>query len=299
MIEGDDGFRGIADIFPLRFLGDPEVDSVLQNHEHSLFRNAIEFADRERLFQKNEVPFFSKSFVESNVLMTDFDELLSPSTLERVPFMKTIKLKGTKDFISIAAALNSFCKQLEDDDILKLRIDFNSVLTHEQLVTFLDHLSECALEKIEYLEDPMPWNQEQWEALTQRIPLAADESLEQVVESKAKIPFLVVKPARLGVHKTKSVVEKSMDQKIIFTSSMDHLVGILHSISLMQELESQFPEKVHPVGGFLTLDAYHEFPFADWIDTTFSKLSLEKVMGTSSTGLHADLLKLAWRSLGD
>lgn len=271
---------GYADICPHSFWGDPNLEAILRDNETPLFKNALAFAHRELEAKNNGRSLFSQSSIQSNYLLLA-DEMLSCETYQKkrdLGFEK-LKIKGMPNVLELAKSLNAITLAPRS-----LRIDFNASLNLQQFQLFFSSLSSRSCEAIEYIEDPFAWSVEEWQKAQNLLPLAADEFAEKAWGIDEAARYLVLKPARLGVEKIKQGMHRLRQQECIFTSAMDHWVGILHTISVAQEIKGLYPSKVHPIGGFLTMQSYRNFP-------TYPEIQCEgaTIFLPSGPGLGLDL----------
>ena len=95
---------------------------------------------------------------------------------------------------------------------IKLRFDFNSSLTREELVKIDEPL------KIEFIEDPSPFEDHRWAKLHECVPLACD--FEQAPSDAVDV--IVIKPARENLF---SKLQYFSQHKICITHAMDSNVG--------------------------------------------------------------------------
>ena len=94
---------------------------------------------------------------------------------------------------------------------VRLRIDFNGRLTPEQFIYMAEALPR---ERVDFVEDPCPYDGATWSALRQTTGLRL--ALDRRVADEG-VDVLVVKPAVQEVPRT--------EKEVIITSYMDHPVG--------------------------------------------------------------------------
>jgi O-succinylbenzoate synthase len=95
----------------------------------------------------------------------------------------------------------------------RLRLDFNATLTAAEFL-----LLELPAERIDFVEDPCPYEGSTWRELQSRSGLRLALDREVATEG---VDVLVVKPAVQTVPKTET--------EIVVTSYMDHPIGQLHA----------------------------------------------------------------------
>ncbi|QLH34930.1 MAG: hypothetical protein HWD61_01290 [Parachlamydiaceae bacterium] len=135
----------------------------------------------------------------------------------------------------------------------KFRLDFNSKLSKDQFISFLDRLS-FANSSIDYIEDPFAFNYGAWRQIQETflINLAADGHYKEAYGHPEAAKVLIMKPA---IHTLKPV---STGQKLIVTSYLDHPVGQM-SAAYMASFAAKEP------CGLLSHFTYETNPFAQMI----------------------------------
>src|SRR5690606_25728492 len=103
---------------------------------------------------------------------------------------------------------------------------------------------------------------------------------------------VVLKPARQDVE---DLVEICIEQgmKLVFTSSMDHLVGVAHAHSVAEAVKSKYPASVLQ-SGLLTHALFEEDLFSQRLKVEDSCLVFPKDLGI---GFTRELESLEWREL--
>ena len=104
------------------------------------------------------------------------------------------------------------------DDQLRLRLDFNEMPSREETQKWLDQCPTWLRQKIDFLEDPFPYEADSWKefADTNNITLALDRGLAEQSQESSLIS--VWKPAWAPLPS----VETS---HLLVTSAMDHVIG--------------------------------------------------------------------------
>ncbi|MBK8090664.1 MAG: hypothetical protein IPK32_01340 [Verrucomicrobiaceae bacterium] len=131
-----------------------------------------------------------------------------------------IKAKGHIDHAETAHFLNQAAQHLAPHGI-RLRVDFNGVLTATQFDQFLTSLSPQVLDALDFIEDPFPYDADAWEAVQQRhrIHLALDKNW---INGTHGFHTVVIKPARRD---WRSVAQLHPQKRLLMTSAMDHAFG--------------------------------------------------------------------------
>jgi len=162
----------------------------------------------------------------------------------------------------------------------RLRIDFNATLTPEEFVRIARDLPA---DRIDFVEDPCPWDPAIWRALREEtgLRLALDLAAGPQLPSDDGWAVLVYKPA-LGM------AWPDIDREIVVTSYMDHPVG--------QMLAAWFAatRKVSRRCGLMTHVLYEPDPFIDRMRRDGARL-----LPADGTGIGFDDLldALPWQKL--
>jgi O-succinylbenzoate synthase len=187
---------------------------------------------------------------------------------------RIVKLKCSPDIRTEAA-------RLKDIEAAKLRLDFNRALTIAQFREFVRLLDDSTLRRIDFVEDPFAAHQSEWDKVQEQIPfdLAADR---QPVRSRVN----VVKPACDMI--------KPTNQRVVFTSYMDHPIGQFFAAREAAAFYASNPHQREACG----LCTHTLFESDDFID----RVQLDdanRLVPPEGTGLGFDdlLEKLAWKKL--
>jgi O-succinylbenzoate synthase len=121
-----------------------------------------------------------------------------------------VKIKGSPDLQSTLVAVERASK------ICRVRIDFNSSLDASSFELFSNALSKTAREQIEFIEDPIPYDQIQWQRISEegRFMLALDWGGN---EADGGFAVRIWKPARQ--------LHPPPGKKYCITHNMDHVIG--------------------------------------------------------------------------
>ncbi|MEC8942193.1 MAG: enolase C-terminal domain-like protein, partial [Verrucomicrobiota bacterium] len=127
-----------------------------------------------------------------------------------------MKVKGRRDFPELAGRIDELSRHWPH---LMWRIDFNEVLTRDETLEFARGMTDHARKRIDFLEDPCPWKEEDWEEIRRvaRLQLALDR---RVCWPAPGADVLVLKPARGDV-----ATSPWESKRLVFTSNMDHPLG--------------------------------------------------------------------------
>lgn len=96
----------------------------------------------------------------------------------------------------------------------KLRLDFNQTLTVAEFRQFVRRLDDATLERIDFVEDPFDAHQYDWDKVQRQVPfdLASDRAAVR---------------ARVAVLKPACDIVRPRPGRVVFTSYMDHPIGVL------------------------------------------------------------------------
>jgi O-succinylbenzoate synthase len=161
-------------------------------------------------------------------------------------------------------------------DRVRLRIDFNARLRPEEFLMIAEGLP---LDRIDFVEDPCPYDGATWSALREqtRLRLALDR-----FHAEEGVDVLVVKPAFQEMPET--------EKEIVITSYMDHPVGQFGAAYVA----AMHAERVSPRCGLFTHVLYERNAFSEMIRSEGSRL-----LPAEGTGIGFDALleQLPWKRL--
>ena len=217
------------------------------------------------LFADLEIPRSHLLFtdIESIDRTPDLPGLLQESGFDRIKIKMGRNLVHEKELLEKIAARSS----------LKLRLDFNGKLSASLFGEFLSTLSPTLTDAIDFFEDPIPWNLEQWRAVVDQYKcrLALDRKPPQFVDHP-QCPFdvWVVKPASEDPAPFAERAALNI-QRVVVTSSMDHPVG-----QLFAAFEAARLQKHHPLllerCGLISHHVYEPNDFSSELHTAGSRL---------------------------
>lgn len=154
----------------------------------------------------------------------------------------------------------SLIKKIINETEVKIRLDANAHLAFEDICSFLEGFSPLELKKIEYIEDPCPWNEIHWKKIKEIIPVALDWEKknfepEKYIKDSGSWDVLILKPSRdfwlydLNLLKNKK-------KYFVITSQMSSAWDEYFSAAVhVWLLKNHYP--VHSVGGCQT--GYFDF----------------------------------------
>lgn len=207
-----DGIFGYADCHPWEELGDlplgQQLNLLRQEQYTALTGRSLYYAQLDANAREHGLSIFhEKKIPPSHWLFSgDLNEF---KDLKEFTHIK-IKFNNLDDL----PFLQTFLQQLPDH--IKVRVDCNAKFNSKQFQKVLAEI-KGSLHRVEYFEDPIPFNREEWMNL--KIPLACDQDSEQAIGT----PFTtVIKPAVQDTHPFFGV-----PNPLVITSYLDHPIGQL------------------------------------------------------------------------
>lgn len=250
-IEWPDQKTGYADLHPWPELGDVPLQVHLQDLSKgkisSLVEQSIWLALRDAQWRADKKNYFDDGMaVRNNFTISNIHDVV-PGFLDEIKTegYTTVKLKVGRDlkqeigFLSNLAATG-----------LKIRLDFNAIGSWQIFEKFMSQVPATVLPFIEYVEDPFPYEEKSWGDAQKLAPIAVDNEFHKVRWNRnEKPPFdvMVVKPARVDVDKAVEYCKK-WNLKMTITSSMDHPVGVAHSVGVAMELKKLHGDMILEAG---------------------------------------------------
>lgn len=173
-----------------------------------------------------------------------------------------------------------------------VRLDFNESMEPDALCRWVDSLSERARSRIDFIEDPCPYDPETWSRLRSHcgIRLALDR---QGDRADGGFDVLVIKPAVASMDRVKTVLQEQGCAYLV-TSYMDHPIGQLFAAHEAMLLARQFPQQTL-LAGLATHLLWDDLP------QSFSLGSGPHLRLPQGTGLGLDdvLASLPWKALSN
>ncbi len=259
-IEWPDKKVGYADLFPWPELGDlmleDQLEGIKKGHLSTLAEQSIWLANRDlklRAAQKNAVQNLQK--IKNHFTIPDYTIITEKKLYElKTAGFSTLKIKVGRDWLSEL----EWITQVLTQNHFMIRLDFNSNGEFSTIERMMRSLPVGLKAKIEFIEDPFPFDLEAWTEVSKFAPLALDQEYSNVKKEEwdnlaEPLPFrfLVIKPARQDVMKAvKQAVDRNL--KIVFTSSMDHALGVVHAACVASEYKATHPNLVMEAGCLTT-----------------------------------------------
>ncbi len=291
-----DGRLGYADLHPWPELGDAPLDEQLTGLRNGKIsaqaEQSIWLAHRDADLRQQKKSIFDSAlklknnFVVTNCAEVDIEQLESL----RSKGFTCLKIKVGRNL----QVESEFINQAAARDFL-LRLDFNGVGRWQIFERFMSRLEQMAFSRIEYVEDPFPFDDGAWAEARQLVPIALDNQFSRVVwKTFKRKPFdvLVIKPAKIDVERAIELC-KTYSLKATVTSYMDHPVGVMHALGVAMALKKNHG-KMMLEPGCLTHLLYESDLFSKEI--VFIGPSILKVPGTG-VGFDALLEGLKWHPI--
>jgi len=257
---------GYADLFPWPELGDPNVDQHLEElkkrHIPKLLEQTIWLGRKDAILRSQGKNALSDATrIKNHFLITDFTQV-NESLLNEAKSagFTTMKVKVGRDWKAETEWLNKILRSYP----FTCRLDFNSKGDLASLERMFSHLVPGLKQKIEFVEDPFPWDYDTWMDAAKIARLALDQEYVNINwrELTKELPFrvIVIKPARQDLEEvTRFALLKNL--KMVITSSMDHPVGVVHAVRVAAELKKQHSTQVLECG-CLTMKSYKPNQFS-------------------------------------
>ncbi len=279
---------GFGCLHPWPELGDPPLDSLLCVLAHGetpspLVVRALDMAASDGWARTRGLSLFAKLDIPaSHATITAATEEAVEAAV-RCGF-RIVKLKAGRGHVSLARDLNGWARRWPS---LRWRIDFNGVLTLADGMCFGECLSEQARQRVEFIEDPCPYDPGDWMRLKHAtgFHLAMDQNA--APEHRAPDVF-VVKPARQA-----PIRFRRSGRPLVVTSNMDHPLGQCFAAVSAGRLQRELPGRV-VCCGLQTHGLFEKSEFSERLGPAGAEFS-----SPGGTGLGFDdlLERLPWRRL--
>lgn len=289
---------GFSDLFPWPELGDKKVIYHLQELQKSrltpLMEQSVYLAKKDaELRSKKQNALSGATRIKNHFLVTDFTKLPESKLYEaKSAGFSTLKVKVGRDWKEEIQWIEKTILDYE----FSIRMDFNSQSDFSTFERMISYLPRNLKPKIEFIEDPFPWDYDVWLDASKLAPLAIDNEAEFVDWKKLpdKIPFkvLVIKPARQDVDQAvKKATERHL--KMVITSSMDHPIALVGAIRVASELKTKYRIQVLD-SGCITHKLYKPDEFSSKL--IFTGPYLSQIIGTGM-GFDKELENLDWTAI--
>lgn len=296
-IEWPDGHTGYSDLHPWPELGDAswedQLAGIRQGQISPMVEQSIWMARKDAQFRKQDKNIFEGlASIKNNYLITDI--LTEPEGIvDRLKSegFETVKIKLGRDLKKEA----EYISMLGRDGAFKLRLDFNALGTWQTYERFMSSLDKVALTRVQYVEDPFPYDAQAWMEAKKFAPIAIDNEISKVnLKKMGPKPFdvVILKPAKMDVNSTlQSCIIN--DLKLVVTSYMDHPVGVVHALAIATELKKAHPQRILDAG-CMTLRLFQMDAYA--AEVVISGAFLKRPTGRG-IGFESLLAKEPWAQL--
>lgn len=283
---------GYADLHPWEEFGDPSLGSLLEKlargETDPLSARSLEFAVIDARARRAGVSVFAgQNIPPSHLLVTDLTSL----TPERVAQahaegFRRLKLKAGREPGRELRALAMLARSLPEG--MLLRLDFNSSLKVRAFEDFVaDARARGWLERVEFFEDPVAWDRGAWGWLRREhgARLALDRESGRIPVPSEAVDVVVHKPAAQR--------EFAEGFPLVFTSNMDHPLGLLCAAWVAAVEKARRGARVLECG-LLSHQVYAPDAFSEQLRTRGAQL-----LAPEGTGFGFDSLleNLVWKPL--
>lgn len=305
---------GYADLHPWVEFGEPALADhliSLQSKGNKLSRltplteRAVQNAFIDAQYRQKKQSFLTGvEQVTNNALLLDIlDETVSghPSrTRDLAGYLNGLEHEGFTH-LKIKVGQDSsrevlVVKQILNTSKLLLRLDANAKFTYDEAHSFLLQLTPEERTKIEYFEDPCPFDQKDWAHLRALVPIALDWQAEAALAKQLPSncwDVVVVKPSRSDLNFWIKQAQKHQT-KITITSAMDHPLGVLMALGFAHKLQQEF-QNLSMVAGCQTIELYQSDDFSARIKRIGPRMNLVDQETSYGLGFTALLESQKWK----
>lgn len=211
---------GYADLFPWpEFRDEPlniQIANLREGRLSPLLERSVEFARQDAIARK-----LKKSLFEGVTIPRSHFLFMNPEITHRD--LEEVRAHGYRTLkIKLENGVEGLNKISEDFNF-KIRLDFNNKLTENQFVNFLEKMTATTKKRIDFIEDPTPFENNSWRRMQNGLALALDCGSDKDFSAYTELGFkyLVLKPARQNVHE----VELPKHVSPVFMGYLDHPIG--------------------------------------------------------------------------
>lgn len=261
---------GYADCFPWVEMGDADIDTQIYALSRGkislLMEQTIWLARKDALMRSMHVNGLTGGAkIKSHYLVTDLSKL-GDSELSNIKSagFSTLKIKVGRNLEEEARQILRLTKLTQ----FMFRLDFNSKSDFSSFERFMTIFDKAAASRIEFVEDPFPYDEAAWTEASRMARLAVDfesENIDWAKIQKAPFEYLIIKPARQDVDKAIHRCT-THNLKAVVTSSLDHPVGVVHAAIVAAEIKKNYPSILMDCG-ILSLKVYRPNEFSNKIVT--------------------------------
>ena len=226
---------GYACIQPWITLGDNDLEyhleSIASNKPTDIAKAAIKCCFIDGKARSNKVDLFQSLTPPKYHLTFNPDDLfnIDPNSINSFTHLK---IKSNENFVKILEIINKFSQ-------FKIRLDFNESITPRQLMDFNESLSSHTRNKIDFIEDPFPYDPDLWCHYQKQTGLnfALDRG-----------PYNANKGFKVRIWKPVILSSVETIQPICITHNMDHEFGRRYAAYCASI--TNYSIKVHGIGDF-------------------------------------------------
>lgn len=296
-IVNEDGTAGFADCHPwiefgaaplheqLGLLARGVLTPLTERTMHYAHVDAEARARKVNLFKGLQIP-------ESHYLIVDIAATGGSMMENIVQHAPRVKIKMGIDVPAEIAYLRRWSKDCKLFGC-KLRLDFNYRLSQQQFCNFLDSnedLSEC----IDFIEDPFIYDSTSWSFLRSRykVRLSCDRDAAIGLDYPESCDVVVVKPVMQDI--VPFVSAKLGKRKLLFTTALDHPVGVLAAAYQAAVVADAYPDVLERCG-LLAHFVYEPCVFSERLGQ--DGMRLVPPVGGTGFGFDDLLKELPWQPL--
>jgi O-succinylbenzoate synthase len=240
------GKVGYSDLMPRPELGDLSLDQELENLKKfkmsSLVEQMIALANRDADFRSTGKNAFQDSKKVKNSYFISEVTSTDSSLFEKIRSQKfsTLMIDCGQNFEDEAEHVRRILRMTN----FIVRLDFNAKADFSILERFMAKIEPGLKPRIEYIEDPMPFEPSSWAEATNLAPLAIETQYPHVQWDNPslvpKIKTLVIRPSRFDIDKSiKNALQYNC--KMVVTSSLEHPVSTAHASLVASDLMIKYP----------------------------------------------------------
>lgn len=309
---------GYSDLMPWPELGEASLSEVLSvlrapidqstlaqarlSSARNLILNAIDAARTEaKAFEAGTC--LLKESIENHALMLRLSS--NEQLLALTPYdLKAIRAHGYRAIkikvdLSSQPAVDLAIRQFQQmhwsfGDEMKYRIDCNEQSNTDLILDFLTRIPIRVRDQIDFLEDPCPWNLNNWRRICQQtgVPLAVDRPIDSLTQEADElievmrtaqqmdcVHVFVFKPS-YSVKKIESLMRGCPSARRVFTSNLGHPVGLIGAAAMACEYGTT--DEIHGCHSVSALD-----PSQACVKSFRKALRIEKTTPWLTPSAHA------------
>ncbi len=270
-----DGSILYSDVFTWPEMGDPSVEEVMQDlckayqpTSKQMSQGATERVEIALSNLRTITPELDSQKVRSHYLYnwgeSSFNSALVDSTIQSQQAQilenpaATVKFKLFQNWHAQLQTLHKVAELLGPAG--RLRLDFNSCLDENAFFEF-EKKTRNLHQKIDFIEDPTPYNHDAWVRMNQVLPLALDFEIRNYSEFHSEVchsPFdwVIFKPAAQRFSDVE--VFAAQKKKMVVTSYLGHPISQQIAKLRHVELIKMYNHSIHPVGGWIHQHLYQK-----------------------------------------